>query len=157
MKLPFTPLYSTHLGQAYLGDSLAIMRKMPSETINLILTSPPYALHFKKEYGNKSQAEYVSWFMEFAKEFLRVLRPDGSLVIDLGGCWQQGTPTRSLYHFELLLCCARKHISTLLKNSIGTIPLSYPHLRNGSQFVDPRKGFGKLYLVAVQNPPPQSQ
>jgi len=79
------------------------MRKLPSESVSLILTSPPYALHFKKEYGNKSQSEYVPWFLEFAKEFLRILKPDGSVVIDLGGSWQQGQPTRSVYHFELLL------------------------------------------------------
>ncbi|MBI5855988.1 MAG: site-specific DNA-methyltransferase [Nitrospirae bacterium] len=110
MKFPFTPLYSTKGGHAYLGDSLSIMRKLPPESVNLILTSPPYALHFKKEYGNKSQAEYVPWFMEFAKEFHRLLKADGSLVIDLGGSWQQGRPTRSLYHFELLLSlCKETH------------------------------------------------
>lgn len=110
MKLPFTPLYSTKIGHAFMGDSLALMRKLPSESINLILTSPPYALHFKKEYGNKSQDEYVRWFMDFAKEFHRLLRSDGSLVIDLGGSWQPGQPTRSLYHFELLLSlCKETH------------------------------------------------
>ncbi len=103
MKLPVAPFYSTKLGQAYLGDSLYLMRKLPSESINLVLTSPPYALHFKKEYGNKSQAEYVPWFLEFAREFRRLLKPDGSVVIDLGGSWQKGQPTRSLYHFELLI------------------------------------------------------
>ena len=93
-----------------MGDSLALMRKLPSESINLILTSPPYALHFKKEYGNKSQDEYVGWFMQFAKEFHRLLRSDGSLVVDLGGSWQSGKPTRSLYHFELLLSlCKQTH------------------------------------------------
>ena len=110
MKLPFTPLYSTKIGHAVMGDSLALMRKLPSESINLILTSPPYALHFKKEYGNKSQDEYVRWFMDFAKEFHRLLRSDGSLVVDLGGSWQPGQPTRSLYHFELLLSlCKETH------------------------------------------------
>jgi len=110
MKLPFTPFYSTKIGHAFMGDSLALMRKLPSESINLILTSPPYALHFKKEYGNKSQDEYVRWFMEFANEFHRLLKSDGSLVVDLGGSWQPGRPTRSLYHFELLLSlCKETH------------------------------------------------
>lgn len=108
MKSPFTPLYQTKYGQAVLGDSLALLRKLPSDSVNLILTSPPYALHFKKEYGNKSQAEYVNWFMDFAREFHRLLRQDGSLVIDIGGSWQQGQPTRSLYHFELLLSLCKQ-------------------------------------------------
>ncbi|MBS0153384.1 MAG: hypothetical protein JSS38_02215 [Nitrospira sp.] len=84
------------------------MRKLPSDSVNLIVTSPPYALHFKKEYGNKSQTEYVNWFMDFAREFHRLLRPDGSLVIDIGGSWQQGQPTRSLYHFELFLALCKQ-------------------------------------------------
>jgi len=108
MKFPFTPLYQTKYGQAVIGDSLTLLRKLPSESLNLILTSPPYALHFKKEYGNKSQKEYVNWFMDFALEFHRLLRQDGSLVIDIGGSWQQGQPTRSLYHFELLLSLCKQ-------------------------------------------------
>jgi DNA modification methylase len=108
MKFPFAPFYGTKYGHAFMGDSLALMRKLPSESVNLILTSPPYALHFKKEYGNKSQAEYIPWFMEFAKEFHRLLKSDGSLVVDLGGSWQPGRPTRSLYHFELLLALCKE-------------------------------------------------
>jgi site-specific DNA-methyltransferase (cytosine-N4-specific) len=60
-------------------------------------------LHFKKSYGNPGQAEYVDWFLGFAKEFRRVLRPKGSLVIEIGGAWNPGQPTRSVYHFELLV------------------------------------------------------
>jgi site-specific DNA-methyltransferase (cytosine-N4-specific) len=97
------PFYSTEYGRAFLGDSLKLMRKIQDDSIDLIFTSPPYALHFKKEYGNKNQHEYVDWFLGFGAEFLRILKPTGSLVIDIGGSWQQGKPTRSLYHFELLL------------------------------------------------------
>lgn len=108
MKFPFTPLYETELGQAFHADSLTLLRKLPSNSVNLILTSPPYALHFKKEYGNKSQDEYVNWFLSFASEFHRILKEDGSLVIDIGGSWQQGQPTRSLYQFELLLSLCKQ-------------------------------------------------
>lgn len=108
MKFPFTPLYETQLGQAFHADSLTLLRKLPSNSVNLILTSPPYALHFKKEYGNKSQDEYVNWFLNFASEFHRVLKEDGSLVVDIGGSWQQGQPTRSLYQFELLLSLCKQ-------------------------------------------------
>jgi site-specific DNA-methyltransferase (cytosine-N4-specific) len=67
------------------------------------MTSPPFALTFKKEYGNKSQADYVSWFVEYAKEMYRLLPEDGSFVLDLGGSWNKGTPTRSLYHYKLAI------------------------------------------------------
>lgn len=67
------------------------------------MTSPPFALTRQKEYGNKSSDEYADWFMQFAGDFKRILTHDGSLVIDLGGAYLPGHPTRSLYQFELLL------------------------------------------------------
>lgn len=101
-------MYETELGRAFVGDSLGLMAKMPAASVNLIMTSPPYALHFKKEYGNENQADYVEWFLNFGREFLRVLTDDGSLVIDIGGAWTPGQPTRSLYHFELLIALCKK-------------------------------------------------
>ena len=41
-----------------------------------MVTSPPFALHFKKEYGNKNQTDYIPWFLEFAQEVKRVLTED---------------------------------------------------------------------------------
>ena len=97
------PFYRTTLGKAYLGDSLELLKSVPDESVNLIMTSPPFALRRKKEYGNVVATEYVDWFAGFMNEFWRVLTPDGSIVIDIGGSWNRGEPTRSLYHFELLL------------------------------------------------------
>jgi site-specific DNA-methyltransferase (cytosine-N4-specific) len=97
------PFYTTSLGAAYVGDARKLLAELPSESVNLIVTSPPYALHFKKEYGNVEKHEYLSWFLEFAQEFRRVLTPDGSLVVDIGGSYKKGQPTRSLYHFRLLI------------------------------------------------------
>ena len=76
---------------------------LPTGQVNLVVTSPPYALHFKKEYGNKSKTEYVEWFLPFAKEIHRILSEDGSFVLNIGGSYNPGTPTRSLYHFKLLI------------------------------------------------------
>src|SRR4030042_1270170 len=98
-----TPLYQTKLGKAYCADSLEFMRRMRGKTVDLVVTSPPYALHFKKEYGNADQREYVKWFLPFAEQIKRVLKPDGSFVLNVGGSWTPGAPVRSLYHFRLLL------------------------------------------------------
>jgi DNA methylase len=98
-----TPFYNTGLGTAYLGDSLELMKLLPSKSIHAIITSPPYALRYKKSYGNPDPDAYVDWFLGFAPEFRRVLRPKGSLVIEIGGAWNPGQPTRSIYHFELLV------------------------------------------------------
>jgi site-specific DNA-methyltransferase (cytosine-N4-specific) len=102
------PLYTTPLGAAYLGDSLEVLPHFPPGSVSLVVTSPPYALHFKKEYGNVDQGQYVEWFLPFARRLQRLLKDDGSLVIDLGGAWQAGQPTRSLYHFELLIALCRQ-------------------------------------------------
>lgn len=97
------PFYRTDLGAAFLGDSRQLLGKVPDASVNLVFTSPPYALHFQKEYGNVEKAEYVDWFLPFAKEVFRVLRDDGSFVLNIGGSYNPGTPTRSLYHFRLLI------------------------------------------------------
>src|SRR5579863_1370182 len=97
------PYFISEYGAAFLGDSLELLRSLPTGQINLVVTSPPYALHFKKEYGNKNKKEYIKWFLPFASEIHRVLRDDGSFVLNIGGSYNQGTPTRSIYHFKLLV------------------------------------------------------
>ncbi len=96
-------LYSTALGCAVVGDSLRFLSDLPDTSINLVMTSPPYALHFKKEYGNANQPEYVDWLLPFAREIRRVLTDDGSFVLNVGGAWNPGTPTRSIYTYKLLI------------------------------------------------------
>jgi site-specific DNA-methyltransferase (cytosine-N4-specific) len=103
VEFPVRPYYRQSCGAAYLGDSLELMQRLPDKSINLILTSPPFALTRKKEYGNKSAEEYVEWFMSFAHQFKRLLQDDGSLVIDLGGAYLPGHPVRAIYQFELLV------------------------------------------------------
>jgi len=127
------PLYATDLGAAYTGDALDLLKLLPSRTIDAIITSPPYALHFKKSYGNPGQAEYVDWFMTFADEFRRVLRPNGSLVIEIGGAWNRGEPTRSIYHFELLVKLVKEagfHLAEefFCSARYGSRSLRFPHI-----------------------------
>ena len=100
------PYFQTKIGAIYLNDSIDILKQLPDNYIDLIVTSPPYGLIKKKKYGNEDSTNYLNWFRPFAKEFYRVLKPSGSLVIDIGGSWNKGTPTRSLYHFKLaiMLC-----------------------------------------------------
>ncbi len=105
------PYYKTRLGATYLGDAFHLLEELPKESVNLIITSPPFALIKKKEYGNVDASDYVAWFLRFADGFRRVLKRNGSFVLDLGGTWNKGFPTRSLYHFELLLNLCRKNFS----------------------------------------------
>jgi site-specific DNA-methyltransferase (cytosine-N4-specific) len=96
------PYYVAEGGAAYHGDSRNLLDELPEESIDLVVTSPPFALNRKKEYGNKPSEEYNDWFMEFARKVKPVLKPHGSFVVDIGGGWKKGQPERSLYHFKLL-------------------------------------------------------
>jgi len=100
----FEPFFKTKLGRMYCVDSLDFMRNnMGDASVDLIMTSPPFGLVRKKTYGNIDADNYLTWFHPFGLEFHRILKPQGSLVIDIGGAWNRGQPTRNLYHFELLI------------------------------------------------------
>jgi DNA modification methylase len=100
--------HRTRHGRIVLGDSLEYMASLKPESVDLIVTSPPFGLVRKKAYGNVESHEYVDWFKPFGREFRRLLKPSGSLVVDIGGAWIPGQPTRSLYHFELAIMLCRE-------------------------------------------------
>jgi site-specific DNA-methyltransferase (cytosine-N4-specific) len=102
------PYYSTDYGSAYKSDSRTVLKEIPDKSVNMVFTSPPYALHFKKEYGNVEKSDYVEWFLSFAQEIYRVLADDGSFILNIGGSYNQGFPTRSIYHFKLLIALVEK-------------------------------------------------
>ena len=96
-------------GVAYWTDSIYMMQEMvDDQSVDLIVTSPPFGLVRKKEYGNADASDYVSWFRPFADQFARILKPQGSLVIDISGTWEPGTPTKSLYQYELLIALCKE-------------------------------------------------
>lgn len=91
-------------GEIIKGDSLSVLQtRFEDKSVDLIMTSPPFGLVRKKDYGNVDADEYVKWFLPFALEFKRVLKDTGSFVLDIGGAWNKGVPTRHLYHFKLLI------------------------------------------------------
>jgi len=102
MSLPF-PLYTTEYGAAYVGNSLELLDQVEEGSIDLVMTSPPFALQREKSYGNVDQAGYVDWLLQFCTKVHRVLAPTGSFVLDLGGAYQKGRPIRSLYNFRVLI------------------------------------------------------
>lgn len=94
--------YNSDLGSAFRGNSRELLEELPDDSIDLIVTSPPFALQHKKEYGNENQEGYNDWFMEFIPEVRRVLQPHGSFVVEIGGAFKKGYPERSPYQFQLL-------------------------------------------------------
>lgn len=103
-KLPRrTKVYRTRRGLQVCADSCEILAALPEASVDLIVTSPPFALLRQKSYGNEDQTEYVAWLSEFGRAALRPLKDTGSFVLDLGGAYQRGKPVRSLYNFRVLL------------------------------------------------------
>jgi len=100
----------TRRGRIYHGDSIGLLNTTLAErSVDLIVTSPPFGLIRKKPYGNAAADEYLEWFRPFAEGMRRVLKENGSLVIDIGPAWTEGTPTKSLYQFELLTMLCREY------------------------------------------------
>ncbi len=97
------PLYITAYGEAYVGNALELLSCLQSNSIDLVITSPPFALQRKKEYGNHGQDDYVDWLLGFTLEVKRVLKDTGSFVLDLGGAYRKGRPVRSLYNYRVLI------------------------------------------------------
>jgi DNA modification methylase len=97
------PSYSTSLGNAVCGDSRSLLSELDDESVQLVMTSPPFALQRQKEYGNVDQEAYIDWLTEFARLVHKKLRNDGSFVVDLGGAYMKGIPARSLYNFRTLI------------------------------------------------------
>ncbi|MBD2084264.1 site-specific DNA-methyltransferase [Trichocoleus sp. ST-U3] len=97
------PLYATNYGAAYIGNSLELLDCLESDSIDLVMTSPPFALLREKSYGNVEQEAYIDWLFAFCRKVHRVLSPQGSFVIDLGGAYQSKRPVRSLYNYRILI------------------------------------------------------
>ncbi|WP_172625666.1 DNA-methyltransferase [Chryseobacterium panacisoli] len=100
--------YKSKLGKLLVGNSLELLKndkklaKLKGK-VNLIITSPPFPLNNKKQYGNEKGEEYKDWFIKLAPIFSDLLADDGSLVIEIGNAWEPERPVQSLLHLECLL------------------------------------------------------
>ncbi len=83
------------------GDCETILPALPAESIDLIFTSPPYADQRSSTYGGIDADQYVAWFLPKADEFLRVLKPNGSFVLNIKERVVKGE--RHTYVIELIL------------------------------------------------------
>lgn len=118
--------YSTPFGEAICGDSLELIEDLADESVDLCLTSPPFALQRQKDYRELSQAEYVDWLCGFAVRLKPKLKDSGSLVLDLGGAYERGAPSRSLYNFRVLLRLCDDHGYILAQDFYWNNPSKLP-------------------------------
>lgn len=83
------------------GDCLHVLRTIPSDSIDLIVTSPPYGKQRTATYGGVKPADYIDWFLPRAAEFQRVLRPAGTFILNIKEHAQAGE--RHPYVIKLVL------------------------------------------------------
>lgn len=90
----------------FLGDAAKELKKIDSESVDLIVTSPPYADQRKQTYGGIQPDEYVEWFMPIAAELQRVLKPTGTFMLNIKERVVAGE--RHTYVLELILAMRRQ-------------------------------------------------
>jgi DNA modification methylase len=88
------------------GDCLEVLRRYGANTFDLIVTSPPYADQRKKTYGGLAPVAYVDWFTERSAEFLRVLKPTGTFILNIKEKVESGE--RHTYVLELILALRKQ-------------------------------------------------
>ena len=102
--------FSTKMGTAYVSkieDFLASGTSKDLEgQVQLIFTSPPFPLVVPKKYGNLIGEEYLEWMESLSRGLIKLLKPNGSLVIEIGNCWDKGSPTMSLLPLRTLMSIA---------------------------------------------------
>jgi len=77
------PYYADGVVSLFHGDCIEVMRSLPSESVDAVVTSPPYAMQRKATYGGIPEAEYPAWTVAWMSEVRRLLKPDGSAVINI--------------------------------------------------------------------------
>jgi site-specific DNA-methyltransferase (adenine-specific)/site-specific DNA-methyltransferase (cytosine-N4-specific) len=89
-----------------LGDCGEVLKTFLDNSIDLIITSPPYADRRKNTYGGIKPEDYVNWFIPISNELLRVLKPDGTFILNIKEKAEDGE--RSTYVLELILALRKQ-------------------------------------------------
>ncbi len=123
--------YRTDLGICLKGKAEEILQSPKiaehlKHKVDLIFTSPPFPLNRKKKYGNLKGNAYVDWLAAFADTFKVLLKPKGSIVIELGNAWEQGKPSMSTLALKALLALLEKGEFTLCQQIIWYNPARLP-------------------------------
>lgn len=122
--------YSTKNGVLHLGDSIDFLEKELANgmegKIDLLITSPPFPLNNKKQYGNFQGEEYKEWFTDLAPLYEKLLSDKGSIVIEIGNAWENRRPVQSLLHLECLLGFVKNSNLRLIQEFICYNPSKLP-------------------------------
>lgn len=94
------------LTDIYLGDSKDELKSLAENSVDLIVTSPPYADQRKSTYGGIHPDKYVDWFLPISEQLLRVLNPAGTFILNIKEKVVDGE--RSTYVMELILAMRKQ-------------------------------------------------
>lgn len=101
------PAYATARGAIYLRTIEEFLESPNGRElrgkVQLIFTSPPFPLNTKKKYGNLQGEKYLEWLSDLAPKLKMLLKPDGSLVMEVGNSWEPGSPVMSTLALKALL------------------------------------------------------
>jgi site-specific DNA-methyltransferase (cytosine-N4-specific) len=122
--------YKTSLGVYLRGTAEKALPELEncglSHGINLVFTSPPFPLNTKKRYGNLNGQDYVDWVASFAPKFVDLLRPNGSIVLEMGNAWEPGQPVMSTLALKALLAFLEKGKLQLCQQFVWCNPAKLP-------------------------------
>ena len=123
--------YTTPLGCAVLGKAENVLESSSfavdlKKRVDLIFTSPPFPLNRKKRYGNEQGEAYVKWLVKFAPLFRAMLKPKGSIVLELGNAWEPGRPAMSTLSLKALLAFLDEGDLTLCQQFVWHNPARLP-------------------------------
>jgi len=110
------------------GDCLEAMKDIPDGSVDMVLTSPPYADRRKSCYNGKHSSEYIEWFLMFAREFKRVLKPTGSFFLNIKPHCDKGE--RALYVMKLVIAL-REEVGFRFTDEFTWTKLGVPGKFNG--------------------------
>ncbi len=108
-------------------DAVSVIEK---ESVQLLMTSPPYPLHRRREYGNVPPSEWVDWMLAHIERFLPLIAKDGSMMLNIGRTWKEGLPAQSLHIERLLVSLEIVSESIYWRTFRGTTLRNY-HLSSG--------------------------
>jgi DNA modification methylase len=131
--LPHNPThiaYETEMGSFILGKAEDVLTSKACEQlkkqVDLIFTSPPFPLNTKKRYGNLKGEEYLKWLASMAKPLKTLLKPKGSIVIELGNAWEEGKPVMSTLALRALLAFQEAGEFSLCQQFVWNNPAKLP-------------------------------
>lgn len=108
------------------GDCIEVMRSLPAESVDAIITSPPYAMQRKTTYGGIPEADYPAWTVAWMTEAKRLLKPDGSVIINISPHINKGELSDYVLHTRLAIRASWVEVDEIAWNKTNAMPTGSP-------------------------------